>query len=48
MYQLLLSTPVIQIWVSSNGWRRTIVRGVVISCIRYPAPGSKQWLAMLP
>ena len=48
MYHLILRSPIAQIWLSSNGWRVTIIHGKLISRCRYPAPGSKRWYAMLP
>ena len=48
MYNLIISTPTVKVWLSSNGYRVTIIRGVFISKLRYPQPGSKRWQAMLP
>gem|GEM_PF-3410452 len=48
MYHLILSSSVMQIWQSTNGWRVTVIRGRFSSRSRCPAPGSKRWLALLP
>ena len=36
-----------QLWRSANGWYAYVVNGVLVAKVRYPAPGSKRWLAML-
>ena len=48
MYHLIFSSPILQIWQSTNGWRVNVIRGKFSSRSRYPAPGSKRWYAMLP
>ena len=48
MYQLVFSSSIMQVWQSCNGWRVTVIRGKFSSRLRYPAPGSKRWYAMLP
>ena len=48
MYKLTFSSSLMQVWQSSNGWHVTVIRGKFSSRIRYPAPGSKRWLALLP
>jgi len=48
MYHLILSSSVMQIWQSTNGWRVTVIRGRFSCRSRCPAPGSKRWLALLP
>ena len=49
MYHLFCFTPSCQVWVcAANGWHIYVSHGVVIGRIRYPAPGSRRWLALLP
>ena len=49
MYHLLCYTASCQVWVcAANGWHIYVSHGVVIGRYRYPPPGSKRWLAMLP
>ena len=49
MYHLLSFTAGCQVWVcAANGWHIYVSHGVVIGRNRYPPPGSKRWLAMLP
>ena len=48
MYQLWCSSTSCQVWRSANGWYAYVVNGVLMGKVRYPAPGSKRWLAMLP
>ena len=48
MYHLIFGSSIMQIWQSSNGWRVNVILGNFSSRTRYPAPGSKRWLAMLP
>jgi hypothetical protein len=48
MYQLWCSSSNCKVWRSANGWYAYVVNGVLVGKVRYPAPGSKRWLAMLP
>ena len=49
MYHLFCYTASCQVWVcAANGWHIYVSHGVVIGRNRYPPPGSKRWLAMLP
>ncbi len=48
MYHLISSSSIMQVWQSCNGWCVTVIRGKFSSRVRYPAPGSKLWYAMLP
>ena len=49
MYHLFCYTASCQVWVcAANGWHIYVSNGVVIGRYRYPPPGSKRWLAMLP
>ena len=49
MYHLFSYTASCQVWVcAANGWHIYVSHGVVIGRHRYPPPGSKRWLAMLP
>ena len=49
MYHLFCYTASCQVWVcAANGWHIYVSHGVVIGRYRYPPPGSKRWLAMLP
>ena len=49
MYHLFCYTASCQVWVcAANGWHIYVSHGVVIGRHRYPPPGSKRWLAMLP
>lgn len=48
MYQLWCSSTNCKVWRSANGWYAYVVNGVLVGKVRYPPPGSKRWLAMLP
>ena len=48
MYQLWCSSTNCQVWRSANGWYAYVVNGLLTGKVRYPAPGSRRWLAMLP